>query len=48
MTVNRYTQQVFQLDAEEGTALAELEMLLGRPLFDPAITEPRRPPGDAR
>jgi outer membrane protein, heavy metal efflux system len=48
MTVNRYTQQVFQLDAEEGTALAELEMLLGRPLFDPAITEPRLPPGDAR
>jgi outer membrane protein TolC len=48
MTVNRYTQQVFQLDAEEGTALAELEMLLGRPLFDPEITEPRLPPGDAR
>lgn len=48
MTVNRYTQQVFQLDAEEGTALAELEMLLGRALFDPAITEPRGPPGDTR
>jgi outer membrane protein TolC len=47
MTVNRYRQQVFQLDAEEGTALAELEMLLGRPLFDPEITEPRLPPGDA-
>ena len=47
MTVNRYTQQVFQLDAEEGTALAELEMLLGRALFDPEITEPRLPPGDA-
>ena len=48
MTVNRYRQQVFQLDAEEGTALAELEMLLGRPLFDPGITESRLPPGEER
>ncbi len=48
MTVNRYRQQLFQLDAEEGTALAELEMLLGRPLFDPEITEPRPPPGAER
>ncbi len=48
MTVNRYRQQLFQLDAEEGTALAELEMLLGRPLFDPEITEPRQPPGAER
>lgn len=46
MTVNRYRQQVFQLDAEEGTALAELEMLLGQPLFDPGVTEP--PPGGGR
>jgi len=45
MTVNRYRQQVFQLDAEEGAALAELEMLVGRPLFDPA---PLPPPGDGR
>lgn len=47
MTVNRYRQQLIQLDAEEGTALAELEMLLGQPLFDPEISEPRLPPGDA-
>jgi cobalt-zinc-cadmium efflux system outer membrane protein len=46
MTVNRYRQQIFQLDAEEGAALAELEMLLGHPLFDPGVTEP--PPGDGR
>jgi outer membrane protein, heavy metal efflux system len=41
MTVNRYRQQLFQLDAEEGTALAELEMLLGQPLVDPDLAEPR-------
>lgn len=46
MTVNRYRQQVFQLDAEEGAALAELEMLLGQPLFDPAAIA--APPGDGR
>jgi outer membrane protein TolC len=46
MTINRYRQQIFQLDAEEGTALAELEMLLGRPLFDPEQIQP--PPGEAR
>ena len=48
MTVNRYRQQLFQLDAEEGAALAELEMLLGQPLFDPEITDPRPPSGDLR
>ena len=36
MTVNRYRQDLIALDAERGTALAELEMLLGRQLFDPA------------
>lgn len=46
MTVNRYRQQVFQLDAEEGAALAELEMLLGQALFDPEQTQP--PAGEAR
>jgi len=47
MTLNRYRQQVFQLEAEDGAALAELEMLLGQPLFDPsqAVTPP---PGDLR
>jgi outer membrane protein TolC len=45
MTVNKYRQQIFLLEAEEGTALAELEMLLGQPLFDPAQTENAPPPG---
>ncbi len=35
MTVNQYRQDLYQLEAEQGTALAELEMLLGRELFDP-------------
>ena len=35
MTVNRYLQQLYLLDAEEGATLAELEMLLGQSLFDP-------------
>ena len=43
LTVNRYQQQIFQLDAEEGAALAELEMLLGQSLFDPDLTA--APPG---
>lgn len=34
MTVNRYSQELFGLDAEEGTTLAELEMLTGHELFD--------------
>jgi hypothetical protein len=45
MTVNRYRQQVFQLEADEGAAFAELEMLLGRSLFDPARTESASPEG---
>jgi outer membrane protein TolC len=48
MTVNRYRQQVVQLDAEEGIAWAELEMLLGQPLFDPTHTEAAEPSGDVR
>jgi outer membrane protein TolC len=47
MTVNKYRQQVFLLEAEEGITLAELEMLLGQPLFDPAQTENAPPPGGA-
>ncbi len=35
MTVNTYRQEVFALEAEEGKSWAELEMLLGRELFDP-------------
>jgi outer membrane protein TolC len=34
MTVNRYEQELSALDAEQGKALAELEMLIGRELFD--------------
>ena len=35
MTVNRYRQEMITLDAEQGKAIAEIEMLLGRALFDP-------------
>jgi outer membrane protein TolC len=35
MTVNRYRQELITLDAEQGKAIAEIEMLLGRSLFDP-------------
>ncbi|MGE5748381.1 MAG: TolC family protein [Gemmatimonas sp.] len=35
MTVNRYRQEFIALDAEQGKAVAEMEMLLGRELFDP-------------
>ncbi len=48
MTVNRYRQQVFQLEADEGTALAELEMILGQPLFDPTTSKSATPPGEGR
>ena len=35
MTVNRYQQELYALDADQGKAWAELEMLTGRELFDP-------------
>ncbi len=35
MTVNRYRQDLYALEAEQGQALAELEMLLARALFNP-------------
>ena len=35
MTVNEYRQQLVALDADQGKAWAELEMLTGRELFDP-------------
>jgi outer membrane protein TolC len=43
MTVNRYRQELYQLEAGQGQALAELEMMLGRELFDAgrAATEDR-------
>jgi hypothetical protein len=34
MSVSRYRQEVATLDAEQGKAWAELEMLAGRELFD--------------
>ena len=43
MTVNRYRQELFALEADEGKAWAELEMLVGRALLDPDLVqgEPR-------
>ena len=38
MMVNKYRQEQFTLDAEQGKSWAELEMLLGRELFDPDAT----------
>jgi cobalt-zinc-cadmium efflux system outer membrane protein len=35
MTVNKYRQEVYALDADQGKAWAELEMLTGRELIDP-------------
>ena len=34
MTVNTYRQELFALDAEQGKAWADLEMLVGHELFD--------------
>ena len=41
MTVNRYRQELLVLDAELGKAVAELEMLSGRVLFDANSTARR-------
>lgn len=38
MTVNNYRQELATLQAEEGRAWAELEMLTGTELFDPYVT----------
>ena len=38
MAVNKYRQELFVLEAEEGKAWAELEMLVGRELLDPNTT----------
>ena len=37
MSVNRYRQELFTLEAEQGKAWADLEMLMGRELFDANI-----------
>ncbi|HEV8495653.1 MAG TPA: TolC family protein [Gemmatimonadaceae bacterium] len=34
MTVNKYRQELYELEADQGKAWAELEMLVGRELFD--------------
>jgi cobalt-zinc-cadmium efflux system outer membrane protein len=39
MTVNRYRQALYQLEAEHGQALAEVEMLVGQALLDPDTAE---------
>ena len=41
MTVNRYRQELFVLESEQGKALAELEMLIGRELIDVNSRTPR-------
>ena len=41
MTVNRYRQELFVLESEQGKALAELEMLIGRELIDVHSRTPR-------
>lgn len=38
MMVNSYRQELFVLEADEGKAWADLEMLLGRELFDANVT----------
>lgn len=38
MTVNRYRQELFALEADEGNAWAALELLTGKALMDPYIT----------
>lgn len=39
MTVNKYSQELFALEAEEGKAWAELEMLIGAELFGTGMTQ---------
>lgn len=38
MVLNRYRQESITLAAAQGKTIAEIEMLLGRELFDPAAT----------
>lgn len=45
MLVTNYRRDLVMLDAEEGKAWAELEMLLSAELFDPYSTAPTRSPG---
>jgi outer membrane protein TolC len=45
MTLNRYRQELFTLEADEGKAWADLEMLTGRALVDANTAQPVRPAG---
>ena len=45
MTLNRYRQELFTLEADEGKAWAELEMLTGRVLVDAHTAQPARSTG---
>ena len=45
MTLNRYAADLFTLEADEGKAWAELEMLTGRVLVDAHTAQPARPAG---
>jgi outer membrane protein TolC len=38
MVLNLYRQEVITLESDQGKAIAEIEMLLGRELFDPSAT----------
>jgi cobalt-zinc-cadmium efflux system outer membrane protein len=46
MTLNRYRQELFTLESDEGKAWAELEMLTGRILVDSHTAQPARPAGE--
>ena len=48
MTVNRYRQELYALEADQGKAWAELEMLLGRTLFDANTVAPTAAAGGAK
>jgi outer membrane protein TolC len=48
MTVNRYRQELVALQAQEGRAWAELEMLAGRELFDPDAESPAPGRGESK
>ena len=48
MGVNRYRQELLALDAAEGRAWAELEMLVGRPLLASSVPTPARDAGGPR
>jgi outer membrane protein TolC len=49
MVVNRYRQELFALEAEQGKSWAELEMLVGGQLFDPrTAADSANPNGGAK